>query len=291
MAQSNEYSFPFDAEQVDGTYDRTYVADDFAQYFRAFISSGIFLADKSELKVVANGDMTVSVEPGKAIIDGYRYELESRIQFTIDPADGTLNRIDRLICVWDKEQRDIHIEVRKGTASYNPAAAEKRWSAEYKDLVLADIYVAAGVISIQQANITDQRTKNDLCGLATPFEEIDFDAIREEFDAWFDNLRNVVDENAAVHLQNEIDALDKKTTAGIKEVDAKTSVRLATKSLTAAGGTVSWTDASITDTSLIEVYATIPNISPSNYSVSGTTLSVTFDEQEKAFDVCATVRK
>lgn len=77
----------------------------------------------------------------------------------------------------------------------------------------------------------------------------------------------------------------------ISNVDKKTSIRLPAQSLTAAGGSLTFTDDSITDTSLIEVYATIPNISPSNYSVTGTTLTVTFDAQEKAFDVCVTVRK
>lgn len=77
----------------------------------------------------------------------------------------------------------------------------------------------------------------------------------------------------------------------ISNVDKKTSKRLPAQSLTAEGGSLTFTDDSITDTSLIEVYATIPNISPSNYSVTGTTLTVTFDAQEKAFDVCVTVRK
>lgn len=77
----------------------------------------------------------------------------------------------------------------------------------------------------------------------------------------------------------------------ISNVDKKTSIRLPAQSLTAAGGSLTFTDDSITDTSLIEVYATIPNISPSIYSVTGSTLTVTFDAQEKAFDVCVTVRK
>ena len=77
----------------------------------------------------------------------------------------------------------------------------------------------------------------------------------------------------------------------ISNVDKKTSKRLPAQSLTAAGGSLTFTDDSITDTSLIEAYATIPNISPSNYSVTGSTLTVTFDAQERAFDVCVTVRK
>lgn len=77
----------------------------------------------------------------------------------------------------------------------------------------------------------------------------------------------------------------------ISNVDKKTSIRLPAQSLTAAGGSLTFTDDSITDMSLIEVYATIPNISPEIYSVTGTTLTVTFGAQEKAFDVCVTVRK
>lgn len=72
--------------------------------------------------------------------------------------------------------------------------------------------------------------------------------------------------------------------------DRQCSKKLATKSLTASGGTLTWTDSEIGDTSLIDVYATIPNISPSEISQSGTTLTVTFDAQDSAFDVSVTVR-
>ncbi len=72
--------------------------------------------------------------------------------------------------------------------------------------------------------------------------------------------------------------------------DRQCSKKLATKSLTASGGTLTWTDSEISDTSLIDVYATIPNIAPSEISQSGTTLTVTFDAQDSAFDVCVTIR-
>lgn len=92
-------------------------------------------------------------------------------------------------------------------------------------------------------------------------------------------------------LKRLIETVERDLKLLISNVDKKTSIRLPAQSLTAAGGSLTFTDDSITDTSLIEVYATIPNISPSIYSVTGTTLTVTFDAQEKAFDVCVTVRK
>lgn len=72
--------------------------------------------------------------------------------------------------------------------------------------------------------------------------------------------------------------------------NALASKKLSSQSLTASGGTLTWTDSEISDTSLIEVYATIPNISPSEITQSDTTVTVTFDAQESAFDVCITVR-
>ena len=76
----------------------------------------------------------------------------------------------------------------------------------------------------------------------------------------------------------------------ISNVDKKTSKRLPAQSLTASGGTLTFKDASITEDSLIEPYATIPNISPSNITASAGVCTVTFDAQSSSFDVCITVR-
>ena len=181
MAQETEKSFPFDAEETETGYDKEYVADDFARYFRAFISSGIFMKDATNLQVIANGDMAVTLKAGKMIIDGYGYENTGDIIITIDPADGVLGRIDRISATWSKDDRDIHYTLQKGTPSYEPVAPECRRTEEYKDYVVADIYVAAGVIKIQQQNITDQRLNSDVCGLAIPFSELNTDAIFTQY--------------------------------------------------------------------------------------------------------------
>lgn len=76
----------------------------------------------------------------------------------------------------------------------------------------------------------------------------------------------------------------------ISNVDKKTSIRLPAQSLTAAGGALTFSDSSITTTSLIDVYATIPNIAPSNITASAGKCVVTFDAQDSAFDVCVTIR-
>lgn len=184
MAETCEKSFPFDSEEINGEFDREYLADDFARYFRAFISSGIFMREPTNLQIVANNDMSVTLKTGSLIIEGYRYDNTADITLMIEPADGVLNRIDRVVLTWDKESRDIHCELIKGEFGYAPVAPECRRNEEYKDYAVADIYVKAGVIQITQSAITDQRLNTEVCGLATPFVELDLSTIMMQIQSY-----------------------------------------------------------------------------------------------------------
>lgn len=250
MAELSEKSFPFDSEEINGEWDREYVADDFARYFRSFISSGVFMRTSSNLQVIANGDMTVTLKPGALMVDGYRYDAENDIVIQLDPADGVLNRIDRISGTWSKADRDIHFTLQKGVPSYEPLPATLRRTAEYKDYVFADIYVAAGAISIKQTDITDQRLNTVVCGLATPFAEFDTTTLyqkieayyaemqartenwtqeeKEKFTTWFDDIKNQLAGDVAANLQLQIGTLDALKTknksnlvAAINEVNEK----------------------------------------------------------------------
>lgn len=229
MENNVEKSFPFDAQLVNGLYDREYKADDFARYFRAFISSGLFMEKNTSLQVLANDDMTVTLHPGKMIIDGYRYDAVGDIIIPISPADGLLDRIDRISITWSMADRDIHCTIQEGEFSYEPVAPECRRSAEYKDFVLADIYVAANSISITQSAITDQRLNSEVCGLAAPFMSVDTTLIfnqlqafyeetvqnnaiwtsseRSKFEQWMELIKNQLSEDAAGNLQLQIDGI------------------------------------------------------------------------------------
>lgn len=229
MALACEKSFPFDAELVNGEYDRTYLADDFARYFRELVYSGVFMRESTNLQVLANGDMTLTLKAGSAIIDGYRYQSTKDITITVPPADAVLQRIDRVSITWDKDDREIHYEYIEGTPAINPAAAELRRDAEHQDYIVAEIEVRAGVISITQTDITDTRLDSTICGLASPFAELDTTTLyvkleefyrsfventvnwqtqeKEEFMEWFDTLKDVLSGDVAGNLQLQINAL------------------------------------------------------------------------------------
>lgn len=188
MAETSEKSFPFDAEMIDDEYDRVYLADDFARYFRSFISSGTFMREPTNLQIISNDDMSVTLKPGSMIIDGYRYDNVSDIIIQLQPADGVLDRIDRISMTWDKSERDIHCVLQQGEYSYEPIAPECRRNAEYKDYVVAEIYVKAGVVKIEQSDIVDTRLDDDVCGLAAPFTELDTSTLYAQLQGFYEKV-------------------------------------------------------------------------------------------------------
>lgn len=240
-----EKSFAWDADLVNGEYDKVYYFEDFANYFASFINSGYFANPSEALQVIANGDMTVTLKAGKMFIDGYMYENTDNLTLALEPADGVLKRVDRISVTWEKNGKDIRATVLKGSPSYNPVPVVLRRTADHKDYIVADILVEAGAIRIEQKDITDQRLNPDVCGVAagiikqfdseTIYKQIlsdlnYFKEIRESgflewqqgqleemesyfqkfqttIETWFNNIKGQLDTDAAGNLQNQIDRI------------------------------------------------------------------------------------
>lgn len=216
----SEKSFPFDAEEVGGEWDRTYLADEFAEYFRAFITDGIFTRESDNLQVFANGDMTATLRPGRLIGQGYRYTNEKDIAIEFDPADGIMDRIDRVCITWMKEERDFYHTIQKGAPSYDPVPPECRRTAEYRDYVLADVRIRAGAISIAQSDITDQRLNEALCGVATPFAPVDTETFFNQFTAWYSEITTAGNAEVAAMIEGYRAWLQQLTESGKAETQA-----------------------------------------------------------------------
>lgn len=251
-----EKSFGWNADLVDGQYDKEYLFEDFANYFTTFFENGYVPRSADALQVIANDDMTVTLKKGKAFLDGYMYENTDDKILQIDPADGVMNRIDRISIVWKKNEKDIEAEVLKGTMSHNPAPVGIRRNADYKDFVVADVLVEAGVISIGQKNITDQRLNGNVCGMSVGvMKQIDTTALYKQIEAdlkmfrevnetdfdnwkkacesamsdwtedkknafleWFEQMKDQLSEDAAGNLQLQIDAVNSKFSSNSKEI-------------------------------------------------------------------------
>ena len=77
MSQTSGF---FNAEQLaDGSYDRVYMAQQFAYYFSKFIGNGVFITPATQLKVVPQNmpSMGVNVLVGDAYINGYWYRNDN----------------------------------------------------------------------------------------------------------------------------------------------------------------------------------------------------------------------
>lgn len=206
------------------SHDRTYKAEDWAEYFASFIGNGVFPVPSTGLQVVANDGMKLNVKTGKAWINGYFYFNTGDLAVELDTADGQLNRIDRVVVRWDLTNRVMSVKVKSSSFSASPTAPALQRDADVYELALADIYVGAGVTAITQSKITDQRLNTSLCGVvAAVVQQIDTAAFNAQlqawfaeyqslsaadFNAWFNGLQNVLDDNAATNLLNITNALD-----------------------------------------------------------------------------------
>ena len=177
------------------SHDRTYKAEDWAEYFASFIGNGIFHVPSTGLQVVAGSGMNVTVRAGKAWINGYFDQNTGDLTVQLATADGQLNRIDRIVVQWNLTNRTITTKVKSSGFSASPSAPAVQRDADIFELVLADVFVAAGVTAITQSRITDQRLNTSLCGVvAAVVDQIDTAAFNAQLQAWFAEYESLSEE-------------------------------------------------------------------------------------------------
>lgn len=152
---------------ADGKYDRSYLAEDFAGYFSSFIVNGVFKELGDKLEVVIDSGMTIKVKSGVAWVNGYRYENDNDLTFTLGNADGTLSRIDSVVVRLDITNREIKIHVKKGSLSTSPIAPAITRNSGIYELLLATVRVSANTAVLTQSMITDKREDGNVCGWVT----------------------------------------------------------------------------------------------------------------------------
>lgn len=223
--------------------DRKYKATDWAAYFANFIGNGVFPNPSSALRVNTNGDMTVSLSPGYAFINGYAYTNTDNLTLTIGPADAVLSRIDRVVLRCDFVNREITAKVKAGVFNSNPVPPPLQRDADAYELALCDIKIDPGIMNILQSKITDQVLNTELCGIVTQtvqtidttelfrkldafIEERGHDVLywidqstgkwEKEFNTWFDMIKGLLNEDVAGQLANRIFELEEKVANGLK---------------------------------------------------------------------------
>lgn len=142
---------------------KTYSATDFVESNKNTMKDGI-LPNTDFFKVLPASNMTIGVTSGRGWVQGHAFSSDGTLSFTLDNADGVLDRIDtviiRLGLMTDNEK--IECRVIKGVLGGSATAAVR--DGTYYDLVIAQIVVAHGTTAITAAMITDKRGDGNLCG-------------------------------------------------------------------------------------------------------------------------------
>lgn len=168
--------------------DRVYNADDMSNYFEGLVSSGVIANPLTSLQVKADGTgMTVEVQAGRAIIENRWVRSTAVEALTLEAADGLLSRIDAVILKYSVANREITLEVKKGTAATSPIAPTMSRNESVYEYCLATVHISAGATKISQANITDTRPNKEVCGLVTSLvNNIDITELYAQWQAAFD---------------------------------------------------------------------------------------------------------
>lgn len=154
-------------------YDRNYNADDISDWLDVMFTTGV-VKNETGLKVTATGGMNVSVNVGKAVINGKPYRNDAVKVFTIDTAPtGSTSRVDLIVLRFDRNTsvRNTYLAYKKGTGATVPAL--ERTDLVY-ELALAKITVAPAVTTISAGAIADLRGDHESVVVTTTGRSLGF---------------------------------------------------------------------------------------------------------------------
>lgn len=149
--------------------DRTYNAQEFTDYFKALVTTGLMKGAGNELIVSTSGSNMVStIDSGIAFIMGRYYENDSPLNLTHDTESLGKNRIDRIVVRLDlnTEARYVRAFIKKGVASSNPVAPALQRDGLVYEISLAQVKIIGGQTYINKADVIDEREDGSVCGWA-----------------------------------------------------------------------------------------------------------------------------
>lgn len=160
-------------------------------------TSGVFAADgNAAVRALSTPGMAVEVTDGTGWMtnaggNGVVWWIDNetkdgeKLKLTVDPADGVLNRIDRVIVEWKTTNYVDYPEVKilKGKPSSTAAAPALTNTNIVRQISLAQISVKAGTTAITASAITDERLDESVCGKVTESVSADTSVVEDQFRA------------------------------------------------------------------------------------------------------------
>ena len=146
----------------------TYSAEDVATYL-CTRTSGVYAKD-SNFAASITGTRQVTIAPGLAWMNyddfkGVSVCSRENTVLTVPDADNTLNRVDRVVLQFDTASNLTAIRLKTGTPAVAAQPPDILQNHNQYELGLCTISVPAGSASISQANLTDTRADEAVCGV------------------------------------------------------------------------------------------------------------------------------
>ena len=230
--------FPLDSHLTydeDGIpkFDRAITSEPMRELIKRLFSEGVLPDRSAELQVTSNNDMTVSISPGFAIVDGCLKLEESTRTLTVQASDSTYDRIDSVVLRLNDNDstRECDFYIVKGTPASIPQHPELTREGSIYEIALADLFVGKNASRVTGDKITDTRYNTERCGVISSISEFDTSVLstqmeqwclaqqadfaewsndaRTSFVQWVETIQDILDESAAGHLQLEIETVDK----------------------------------------------------------------------------------
>lgn len=150
MATALDTYQPFDAGAGANVVEANW--GDMALYWR---STGVIPGVTNEFEVFADASgMQVKVKTGEAWIQGFWGESTSQKTLAIAVADGSNDRIDRVVLQLDFTNNIINLDVLTGTPAGSPAVPSLTQSSAKWEISLAQVLVAQSVGTINNTDVT-----------------------------------------------------------------------------------------------------------------------------------------
>jgi len=224
--------------------DRKYNAIEMSSIFDGIIKDGIFMSIGTAMMVTVGSGMTVNVGIGRAWFNHTWTLNDALYPITIDRSEVLQDRIDIIALQIDSSVavRTNSFVVIKGVASSTPVAPALILTDTLKQYALCEVYVTRGSSSITPGNITNRVGTSTTPFITGILETMDIDALlvkweaqfaswhqtkRDEFQAWFQSLRDILDEDAitaltlrVLDLEEGFEELKKSVSDGKEQVAA-----------------------------------------------------------------------
>lgn len=202
-------------------HDRLYDAEQMSSIFDGIIEDGVYESIGEAFMVTAYPDAndTVIVGTGRAWFDHTWTLNDTQFSITLSPPNTLLGRIDSIVIDVDRRDsvRKNSIILVEGEYAETPVAPTLINEELHKQYPIANIQVDAGVSGpVSQSKIT-YLVGTDPCPIVTgPLEAFNisnyFQQMESEFEIWFEGVKDILDTNVAMDLQNQINELKNNQT-------------------------------------------------------------------------------